>query len=416
MLERYLKLHRQVVVLYADGSLGKKDEDPVLPDDDMVQRIRDYVKLLKMCEQVSRVLEGEKYTTLAHAPALVKSMVENLKEDKMPLNTAVGVLARDNLRKEIEGRFSYLYTEVNEALLAAAVHPSWGHLSFISLELRDQVWKKVLDWLCVLQAPAGRGADEGEGDTSSGTSSSPLPSESSDSDSPLPPPVPGDESSGEDIESIYSPPDPISRDAARARRAEIRQKHFREEMEERLQALRGKYVLFTHLHCQFSMANFKHSLSCPPTAWRRFESCKHRKKYKLRAEDLLTESVPMRHDEANKENEKKKKARVAAWKKFYMVPEDSSRSVSRHFVDIHPTVKMLLSLPASSAPSERVFSCSGYLKPPSRSSLSPTSLEKMTVIRTFLHSPLFSFDKLLDSFCNVCNLIKFENEDIFDNI
>jgi len=35
---------------------------------------------------------------------------------------------------------------VNSSLLAAAINPYHGHLSFISSELQNQVWLKVKDW------------------------------------------------------------------------------------------------------------------------------------------------------------------------------------------------------------------------------------------------------------------------------
>ena len=68
------------------------------------------------------------------------------------------------------------------------------------------------------------------------------------------------------------------------------------------------------------------------------------------------------------------------------------------FTNIHLLVKMVMALPCTTGPSERVFSCSGFLNPPRRSQLQPILLEILTGIRTFMNSPHFDFQKLFEKF------------------
>jgi len=82
------------------------------------------------------------------------------------------------------------------------------------------------------------------------------------------------------------------------------------------------------------------------------------------------------------------------WWNFYMVDDENEKI----YVMIHNLVKMFSSLPCTSAPAERVFSCSGFLKPPLRNRLSPYLLEYLTVIRSFIHSPLYDFEALFQTF------------------
>lgn len=59
---------------------------------------------------------------------------------------------------------------------------------------------------------------------------------------------------------------------------------------------------------------------------------------------------------------------------------------------------MFLALPASSAPAERVFSASGFLKPALRNRLGPQLLKWLTIIRCFIKTSKYSFDKLFLKF------------------
>lgn len=89
-----------------------------------------------------------------------------------------------------------------------------------------------------------------------------------------------------------------------------------------------------------------------------------------------------------------------SWEMFYKNDMETNQSFAR----IYLLVKMFISLPATSAPSERVFSCTGHLKPISRFNLSPETLEKLAIIRCHIHSPLYSFENFFQHFQSIINL------------
>jgi hypothetical protein len=90
------------------------------------------------------------------------------------------------------------------------------------------------------------------------------------------------------------------------------------------------------------------------------------------------------------------------WTDFYIDDENGTGDgPQKCFLNIHLLVKMLLSLPATSAPSERVFSCSGFLKPAIRSRLAPHLVEWLTIIRTYIKCPQYNFSTLFPIFLNL---------------
>jgi hypothetical protein len=72
-----------------------------------------------------------------------------------------------------------------------------------------------------------------------------------------------------------------------------------------------------------------------------------------------------------------------------------------HFRAFSETARMLLSLPPSSAPSEREFSGAGRVYDHSRESLGDKTLEMLVVIRDFIKSDEYDFDELVRCICDL---------------
>ena len=122
------------------------------PDQIQINRIEGYVHLLQPLYQVSLFLEGEKYVTLPYLPYFVDAIFTYLQPQEFELPAVAAVHA--SLLQECERRFHWILTVANEALLAAALHPIHGHLSFISIELRDEVWRLLKSWCIIIYGGA----------------------------------------------------------------------------------------------------------------------------------------------------------------------------------------------------------------------------------------------------------------------
>jgi len=292
MLERFSVQESALAVLFHQGHFDNMD-DMEFPSSESLQRIPRYIFYLKPFEAASRFFEGQKYVTIAHVPFILSELqkVLLLELQEFPIVESF----RSCLQKNFWKRFSYIFESVNESLLAAALHPCYGHLSFLSDSLKDMVWRKLQDWAFVLLGEENSG-NISEEDTLFGQSES-LP------------------------------------------------------------------LILQRLRWRFNQSDHK-------SRWHYA--------FQLNADGNLLPAPD--------------------WKSFYEEDERGEIHPGPRFTSLHPLVKMIFSLPATTAPSERVFSCSGFLKPARRSRISPYLLEYLTVIRSFIQSGDFIFEDLLSVF------------------
>jgi len=200
---------------------------------------------------------------------------------------------REKLAIQVTSRFHHLISTVNGALLAAAVHPMHGHLSFISVQLRDEIWEKVDEWCAAVY-------------------------ETNETHGPI----------------------------------------------QLLLQQQRKLIL-----------NFLRTT---------FESLGHQQAWPfpfVYGNEIQLETLKN-------------------WSNFYEDDEESDKV----YVIIHKLIKMLMALPCTSAPAERVFSCTSFLKPPLRNRLGSELLEFLTVIRSFIHSPLFNFEEVFQHFVSLIRM------------
>jgi len=312
MLQRFELIAGDIACLFKEKHFDEKLY--YFPNAEARARLSQYILILQDFEQASRFLEGEKYETIAHLPQIIFDLFDKLTS---PMQVFPHVTKfRQALLSQMENRFSDLLTSVNPSLLAAAVHPYHGHLSFLSEELRDQVWNAVTEWGISLFEDDVRPLDEEE-----------------------------------------------DSDVSEQERALIR-------------------IL---------------QKSSDSTKWRasldllrkRFESSSHREQWKFDWRGAKKNQLKSQcHD----------KAHLRKYSEFYLDDLNGKRQLGKEglFTYIHPLVKMVMSLPASTAPVERVFSACAFLKPAARARLGPNILEYLTVIRYYIKSPYFDFEMLLN--------------------
>jgi len=296
MLERFSVLEPGLAVLCHLGAFDHL-EDMEFPSQESMARIPRYIFYLRPFEAVSRFLEGDQYTTIAHVPFLLRELELFLSQggQEFPVVFSFRLLFLENFRR----RFSPIFSQVNESLLAAALHPCYGHLEFISPSLQDQVWRKIKEWGAILYEEIH---PEGE-------------------------------------EDLLFP------------------------------VISGRDNVLDRLRYRFSSQPHRDK-------WR----------YNFGIDD------------------KGNLLRPPDWKTFYQEDERGEIPPGPRFTSIQLLVKMFFCLPATTGPSERVFSCTGFLKPKTRSRLGPLLLEYLSVIRIFVKSSFFDFEELFQTFREIIPL------------
>ena len=99
-------------------------------------------EILRLFSTATRMLEGDALT-LPEVPRVLNQLrvsLQNIVNDEESTSKAGFTV---DFLEALNKRLGFVFNEVNLALLAAAMHPSYGHLSFISEELRDQVWQEL---------------------------------------------------------------------------------------------------------------------------------------------------------------------------------------------------------------------------------------------------------------------------------
>ena len=111
---------------------------PPFPSASDLKRVEGLCSLLDFFHVATKQLEGD-HVTLPLVPSVLAKDAE-MDTDRL----MVSKLATQFLHF-FKKRFGYVFSECNLALQAAALHPSFGSLSWISLDLRNAVWKSLCE-------------------------------------------------------------------------------------------------------------------------------------------------------------------------------------------------------------------------------------------------------------------------------
>ncbi len=138
--------------LYEQRPVAHPDKDSPLigklPSEEQLSRIISIVKVLKVFASCSVLAEGENYVTLAHFPCWLSKIDAFLSTYTVGIMNEHKHLLLDSLRK----RMGYVLKEPNIALLAAAVHPKYASLPWLSVHLREKIWELIKEECCTFGA------------------------------------------------------------------------------------------------------------------------------------------------------------------------------------------------------------------------------------------------------------------------
>lgn len=139
------QLHRAILRMAVLGAFDDETYDELqLPTPSDWKIVEFYSKLLKPMADFVETLEGELYVTIAHAPVLflrARAEMADLPSDDVSIR-----LLKLRLRTAWDARLGFLVSKPNLALVAAALHPKYAHLQFISAPLRAEVGAAIVDW------------------------------------------------------------------------------------------------------------------------------------------------------------------------------------------------------------------------------------------------------------------------------
>jgi len=95
--------------------------------------------VLSQFEAVIRIAEVDQYPTLAHVPVWIHKLQQAVEVNQFSDSVIVQSLKK-TLNSQLQSYLGKILTTVNLALKAAALHPHYGHLEFISEDVRNEVW------------------------------------------------------------------------------------------------------------------------------------------------------------------------------------------------------------------------------------------------------------------------------------
>ena len=142
MLERYELLSQDIAYLAILGVMDDLHLE-ILSHYELIQ-LRSLLKALKPMEEFVRLLEGEFYVTISQVPARLNKILANLSNMVAGNEIHTTALA---LHHSVKTRLGFILDRPNLALCCAALDPRYGHLDFVSDNLRDLVWGTLARWI-----------------------------------------------------------------------------------------------------------------------------------------------------------------------------------------------------------------------------------------------------------------------------
>ena len=136
MLERFLKLWDSVLSVIESS----KNDTKCLTtfNSSMKRKLKYLTKILSLFEKFTLVMEGE-HLSLPKVPVGIWELQVALKQEDDKL--------AEEFFEALSNRLGFILTSPNLALCAAALHPKYTHLNFITEQLRDKVWKQLEEYI-----------------------------------------------------------------------------------------------------------------------------------------------------------------------------------------------------------------------------------------------------------------------------
>ena len=123
---------------------------PPLPTPADLKKLHSFNQLLELFHAATKQLEGD-HLTLPQVPSVLHRLKTELQDAASDKDQVTRSQCAQLFLRAFENRFGFIFSQINLALQAAALHPSFGHLPWVSSELRDAIWvslKKLGDSLC----------------------------------------------------------------------------------------------------------------------------------------------------------------------------------------------------------------------------------------------------------------------------
>jgi hypothetical protein len=147
MLQRFLENITVIQIMVRNGSLDKilsLEQRKDICTLEYQVRLQSYEEILNLIHKVTEAISTDKNITLSSIPKIVHALLNDLKPDAVHDNM-IKTQLKKAIRKRVKDRFGKILTETNIALRAAALDPRYGHLDFVSKEVRDNTWTKIIE-------------------------------------------------------------------------------------------------------------------------------------------------------------------------------------------------------------------------------------------------------------------------------
>ncbi|MDR3551152.1 MAG: hAT transposon family protein [Candidatus Babeliales bacterium] len=123
-------------------NLSKVPEDYVFTPDDKAC-VEMIAKLFNPVCTIVCLAEGDHEPTLCHVPAWINELLQGTKPDIG--DSAFITPWKKALHSKLQAEFEEMYKTPSLPLCAAVFHPKYGHLPWVTPEVREQVWKRLVE-------------------------------------------------------------------------------------------------------------------------------------------------------------------------------------------------------------------------------------------------------------------------------
>jgi len=143
MLERFVLLFTSGAIpsfLRITGVRQQLDSSNI-PTPEIYGRVCSYVLVLEPIANATRNLEGSRYTSISKVPRMVNELIDVLSSSESAYEEAIDV--QGVLLASVQKRLGWVVARNNAALQAALFDPLESDLDFLSPDLRAQVWSSL---------------------------------------------------------------------------------------------------------------------------------------------------------------------------------------------------------------------------------------------------------------------------------
>lgn len=154
MLERFVLVYPKLQELVFKGDLDLEALAPLFPTVAQIMELKDACAVLTLALAPLRIAETQNRSVIGEVAPVLANTLEKM--DSLANDEAMSHAMRNFASvaaQTLRDRLGRILQQENVCLVGSALHPQFGHLSFIDDNLRNRVWELVTKWALELRPP-----------------------------------------------------------------------------------------------------------------------------------------------------------------------------------------------------------------------------------------------------------------------